>query len=302
MKANGYALTFTGENTLTPNNEDEGYQVVLSNTDYDGTQELVKPTGTFTLTGAEGFVVYPYIVKAASWAAFTKALADGASNIVLARNIAYDNSYDLTKDVTIDLNGKTLEISTPGKMLNFKANVSIKNGNLHSLVYAQSGNVTLSDINFGGNIAYVGSAQGVITVSSANVLVERCNMKNVKNSGTTKPRSLSTEGRSSGSLIFRDCDFKNSNLDRPYINPLNNNAALEITNCALYSGASNIDLGASYVWSNLNLTGCTGGFTFTISRKSTSLTEEELSVYRAIKSNNSGSKRFIFSDGEKNNL
>ena len=127
-------------------------------------------------------------------------------------------------------------------------------------------------------------------------------MKNVKKSGSTKPRSICTEGRSGGYLIFRNCDFKNSNLDRPYINPLNGNAVLEITDCALYSAASNIDIGASYVWSNLNLTGCTGGFTFTISRASTSLTEEELTIYRAIKQNNSGSKRFIFSDGEKNNL
>ena len=127
-------------------------------------------------------------------------------------------------------------------------------------------------------------------------------MTNVQKSGSTKPRSLSTEGRSSGYLILRDCNFKNSNLDRPYINPLNGNTTLELTNCALYGGASNIDLGASYSWTNMNLTGCSGGFTFTISRASTSLTDEELSVYRAIKSNNSGSMRFIFSDGEKNSL
>ena len=66
--------------------------------------------------------------------------------------------------------------------------------------------------------------------------------------------------------------------------------------------ASNIDLGASYSWTNMNLTGCSGGFTFTISRASTSLTDEEMAVYKAIKQNNKGSMRFIFTDGEKNNL
>ena len=52
----------------------------------------------------------------------------------------------------------------------------------------------------------------------------------------------------------------------------------------------------------MNLTGCSGGFTFTISRASTSLTDEEMAVYKAIKQNNKGSMRFIFTDGEKNNL
>ena len=32
------------------------------------------------------------------------------------------------------------------------------------------------------------------------------------------------------------------------------------------------------------------------------LTDEEMAVYKAIKQNNKGSMRFIFTDGEKNNL
>ena len=103
-------------------------------------------------------------------------------------------------------------------------------------------------------------------------------------------------------MILRECNFKNSNLDRPYINYLNGNTTLELTNCALYSMASNIMLGGSYSWTNMNLTGCSGGFTFDISRASTSLTDEEMAVYKAIKQNNKGSMRFIFTDGEKNSL
>ena len=249
----------------------------------------------------------PTIVK--SWAEFTAALAAGASYIMLASDITYNMSYDLKQNVTIDLNGKSLEISDPTKMLNIgdsknsvKPNVTITNGNLNCKVYALSGNVTIKDVVFGGTIAYVGASQGVINTKHANLLMDNCKMTNVNKSGSTKPRSISTEGRSSGYLILRNCNFKNSNLERPYINPLNGTATLELTDCALYGGASNIDLGASYSWTNMNLTGCSGGFTFTISRASTSLTDEEMAVYKAIKKNNSGSMRFIFSDGEKNNL
>ena len=183
-----------------------------------------------------------------------------------------------------------------------KPNVTIKGGNLNCMVYGLSGNVTIKDVVFGGTVSYISAYQGVVSTKHANLLMENCKMTNVKKSGSTKPRSICTEGRSSGYLILRDCNFKNSNLDRPYINPLNGNTTLELTNCALYSMASNIDLGASYSWTNMNLTGCSGGFTFTISRASTSLTEEEMAVYKAIKQNNKGSMRFIFTDGEKNNL
>lgn len=177
-----------------------------------------------------------------------------------------------------------------------------RGGNLNCMVYGLSGNVTIKDVVFGGTVSYISAYQGVVSTKHANLLMENCKMTNVKKSGSTKPRSICTEGRSSGYLILRDCNFKNSNLYRPYINPLNGNTTLELTNCALYSMASNIDLGASYSWTNMNLTGCSGGFTFTISRASTSLTDEEMAVYKAIKQNNKGSMRFIFTDGEKNNL
>lgn len=247
-----------------------------------------------------------------TWDEFTAAVTTidpTCQYIRLCSDIEYDKNYTIIKDVTINLNSKSLEISDPTQMLyigdsknSVKPNVTITNGNLNCKVYALSGNVTIKDVVFGGTIAYVGASQGVINTKHANLLMDNCKMTNVNKSGSTKPRSISTEGRSSGYLILRNCNFKNTNLDRPYINPLNGTATLELTNCALYGAASNIDLGASYSWTNMNLTGCSGGFTFTISRASTSLTDEEMAVYKAIKKNNSGSMRFIFSDGEKNNL
>ena len=307
MTGQNNTIALQGENTLTTT-ATPAYQIVITNGNDDA--EYVKPTGTYTLTGADNFLVYPrdYYHEVNTWDEFTAALGK-EPNIKLMADISYDKSYDLKQNVTIDLNSKILAIDNATAMLNIgdksnstKPNVTIKNGNLNCKVYGLSGNVTIKDVVFGGTIAYVSASQGVINTKHANLLMENCKMTNVKKSGSTKPRSLCTEGRSSGYLILRDCNFKNSNLDRPYINPLNGNATLELTNCALYGGASNIDLGKSYSWINMNLTGCSGGFTFTISRASTSLTDEEMAVYKAIKKNNSGSMRFIFTDGEKNNL
>ena len=123
-------------------------------------------------------------------------------------------------------------------------------------------------------------------------------MTNVKVSGT-KPRSFAPEGRSSGYLILRECDFSNSKLDRAYIWTLSGTAQLEITNSKLYSAASNIELSGTYALSNLNLTGLkSGGYTITLSRASSSLTDNDKAVLKAIKSNNKGTMRFICSDKE----
>ena len=306
MTGKDNTIALKGTNTLTT---EEDYQIVITNGSDDA--EYVKPTGTYTLTGADNYTVYPrdYYFPVATWDELTAAIADNEPKVMLTQNITISESRTITNSVVINLNGKAFEINNANAMLNIgdtknssKPNITIKSGNFNGMIYALSGEVTIKDVVFGGTIAYISASQGVISTKHASLLMENCKMTNVKKSGATKPRSLSTEARSSGYLILRDCNFKNSNLDRPYINPLNGNTTLELTNCALYGGASNIDLGASYSWTNMNLTGCSGGFTFTISRASTSLTDEEMAVYKAIKKNNSGSMRFIFSDGEKNNL
>ena len=275
----GRLLTTPAEFTLVIDNSFEGTKAVLEPVDVNTWDEFTAAVGSIDPT-------YQYIR--------------------LCSDIEYDKNYTIEKDVTINLNGKSLEITNPEKMLNIgdknnstKPNVTITNGNLNCMVYALSGDVTIKDVEFGGTIAYVNASQGVISTKHANLLMENCKMTNVKKSGTTKPRSISTEGRSSGYLILRNCNFKNSNLDRPYINPLNGTATLELTNCALYGGASNIDLGASYVWSNMNLTGCSGGFTFTINRASTSFTDEETTIMKNIKKNNSGDVRLDWTDVQK---
>ena len=298
-----YALALDNANLQT----EEDYHVVFTNGADDA--EYVKPTGLYELTGADAYNVFPAPFPVATWDEFTEALADGEDWIKLTADISTSASYTLTKDLKLELNDKAFAIDNASACLNIgdknnttKPNVTIKGGNLNCMVYGLSGNVTIQDVVFGGTVSYVSAYQGVVSTKHANLLMENCKMTNVKKSGSTKPRSICTEGRSSGYLILRNCNFKNSNLDRPYINPLNGNTTFELIDCALYGAASNIDLGASYSWTNMNLKGCSGGFTFTISRASTSLTDEEMAVYKAIKKNNSGSMRFIFSDGEKNNL
>ena len=312
MTGKNNTIALEGTNTLTTDAE---YQIVITNGEDDAA--YVKPTGTYTLTGADGYTVFPAPYPVASWEEFTAALAAGEDWIILTDNISNASSYSIMKDVILDLNKKALEISSPTEKLNIgnknnaaahKPTVTIKNGNLNCKVYAQTGNLTLADIKFGGSIAYTSDAQGVLSVASAaNLLAERCDMANVKaNAAETRPRALSSEGRSSGYMILRNCNFPSSSdgtglfvktkMLRSYITPLSGNAELELTNCK-FGVACNIDLAPSYVWSNMNLTGCSGGFTFTISRASTSLTEEETTIIKAIKKkNNSGTIRADYTD------
>ena len=298
-----YTVTLSGA-TLNPTTEGD-YQVIFTKGKDDA--EYVKPTGKYALNILDDktYKQFPEAFPVATWDEFTAALAAGEDWIKLTADITYDKSYTISKNATIDLNGKTLEISDPSSRLNLgdkntntKVNVTIKNGGLKCKVYTQKGEAALLDIKFGGTIAYTSDAQGVITVGSSNLLAERCDMSQVKaNAAATRPRALSTEGLSSGYLRLIDCNFPSGSdgtgswvatkLLRTYINPLSGNATLEITKCK-FGVACNIDLSASYVWSNMNLTGCSGGFTFTVSRSKDSLTEEETGIMNAIKKNNSG--------------
>ena len=310
MTGKNNTIALEGTNTLTvspasASTEDPAYQIIITNGSDD--EAYVKPTGTYTLTGADGYICFPSPFKVATWDEFTAALAAGEDWIILTANISNDKSYSLFNNVILDLDGKTLEISGATNRLDIgskndgskpKPTVTIKNGNLYCKVYAQTGNVTLTDIKFGGTIAYTGDAQGVITVGNANLLASNCDMSNVTASAPDKrPRALSTEGLSSGYLKLIDCNFPSASdgtgmfvktkMLRTYINPLSGNAQLEISNCK-FGVAANIDLAATYVWNNMNLTGCSGGFTFTVTRNINSLTDEETNIMKAIKKNNGG--------------
>lgn len=127
----------------------------------------------------------------------------------------------------------------------------------------------------------------------------------------SRPRAFCPEGRSSGYMILRDCNltasgdgtgtFVAKKLRRTYINPLLSSAILELTNCK-FGVAANIDTGASYSLSNMQLTGCSGSFTFTFNRKSTELTDADKVLLNTIKANNGSTINFDFTDGRINNI
>ena len=300
-------IALEGTNTLTTEAE---YQIVITKDSDD--QPYVKPTGTYELTGADNYTVFPAPTPVDTWEEFTNALNANETEIKLTADITYDKSFDLKKNVTIDLNGKSLEISNPALMLNIFSTATIKNGSIKGKVYARTGsNITFDGVTFGGSINGDGSTEGLLQVQGAcNVYANNCSF-DATNSNNKKTRPLSMQSTTSGTYRFEGCDFiSNSNQNQVYINPLGGSATLYLTGCnfktrsifGLGNKAANILLASSFIWSNMNLTGCSGGFTFEISRASTSLTAEEMEIYRTIKSNNSGSMRFIFTDGEKNNL
>ena len=100
MTASNYSLLLSGTNTLTANSTSP-YQVVLSNTDYDGTQDLVRPTGNYTLSGAEGFYVYPREVVASNDAELAELVNKGYETICLT-----EGTYIIPKEVK----GKTITV------------------------------------------------------------------------------------------------------------------------------------------------------------------------------------------------
>ena len=80
MTGKGNTIALEGENTLTvpaasTTTETPAYQIIITNGSDD--KAYVKPTGTYTLTGAKGYTMFPELYPVASWDEFTAALAAG---------------------------------------------------------------------------------------------------------------------------------------------------------------------------------------------------------------------------------
>ena len=89
-----YAVALAGDNTLAAGNVN-GYQITFTKGD-DGTFEI--PTGTYTLTGAEGFKVYPQVSTAAELQA---ALETKSAEIVLAPGAIIEGTFKIGYNATI---------------------------------------------------------------------------------------------------------------------------------------------------------------------------------------------------------
>ena len=296
MTGKNNTIALEGTNTLTTEAE---YQIVITNGSDDA--EYVKPTGTYTLTGADAYTVFPAPFPVASWDEFTAALAAGEDYIKLTDDITYAKSYDLKKSIKLDLGGKSLEISDPALMLNIFSTTTIKNGTIKGKVYARIGSkITFDGVTFGGSINGGGSTEASLQVQGAcDVYAKNCSF-NATNSNSTKSRPLSIQSTSSGTYKFEGCSFKsNTNQNQVYVNALSGTATVDFTNCNFNNKTPNIMLAATCPFTSLTMNGTTklSSVTLEINRAKDVVTEADLAYLRTLIANNSFSSVRVFYAG-----
>ena len=281
----------------------DAYQVIITNGSDDA--EYVKPTGTYTLTGADDLCVYPrdYYAPVASWDEFTAALAAGEAKIALTDNIEYSGNYSLKKDVVIDLNGKSITMP----MFYVFSTATIKNGTINGKMYARTGcKATLEGLTFSGTISDDLSTEGHLQVQgSCDVYAKNCTFAATTVNGS-QTRSLSIEGSSSGIRKFEGCDFKFVSFGtgagkykkNVYINTMNGTTTVDFTNCKLNGKAPNILFAGTYSLSNLTMSGCDNTApTLEINRAKDAVTEVEWEHISSLIANNKFTQVRVFYAG-----
>ena len=268
------------------------FEVVFTNGKDD--EEYVAPTGTYTVTGAEDYMVYPRNAVA-NWDEF---VATTASKVVLLNDITYDANYQLQKDVVIDLNGKSMTLP----MINIHTKTTIKNGTINGKVYARkNSNITFENIKFSGAISDNLSTEGHLAIQSGCTLYAKdCLFSPTSVSGSqTKP--LSFEGGSSN-MKFEGCEFKSSPYKKQvYFNSLSATATLDFTNCNFNNKTPNIMFAAACPLTNLTMSGTTklSSVTLETNRAKDAVTAEDLAYLREslIANNSMSSVRLFYAGG-----
>ena len=268
------------------------FEVVFTNGKDD--EEYVAPTGTYTVTGAEDYMVYPRNAVA-NWDEF---VATTASKVVLLNDITYDANYQLQKDVVIDLNEKSMTLP----MINIHNKVTIKNGTINGKVYARkNSNITFENIKFSGAISDNLSTEGHLAIQSGCTLYAKdCLFSPTSVSGSqTKP--LSFEGGSSN-MKFEGCEFKSSPYKKQvYFNSLSATATLDFTNCNFNNKTPNIMFAAACPLTNLTMSGTTklSSVTLETNRAKDAVTAEDLAYLREslIANNSMSSVRLFYAGG-----
>ena len=305
MTGKDNTIALEGENTLTvsvasASTETPAYQIIITNGSDD--EAYVKPTGTYTLTGAEGYTMFPEPYPVASWDEFTAALAAGEDWIKLTADITYEgsSSYNLKKDVVVEMNGKTFTTGNASTTwLNIMGSkATFKGGIIEGKVYVQKNGGTYSDatfenVTFGGTITFSSVTQGSLAVQGGNsVYAKKCTFKA---KGSTTPNVVSLEGTSSGSVIFEDCTF-NSTMNRFYANPIGGTAVFKLINCS-FNKAAVVETAATLNLNNLVIDGSKKqNVNLYIAKAKDSLTEEEKTILDYIKTKTSGT---IYCSGVK---
>ena len=285
-------ITLEGTNTLTTEAE---YQVVITNGSDD--EEYVKPTGTYELTGADNYTIFPEPFPVASWDEFTAALAAGETDIKLTADITYDANYQLQKSVILNLGGYSMTLP----MINIHTKTTIKNGTINGKVYARKNSeIVFNKVTFSGAVSDNLSTEGHLAIQGGckSLYAKDCLFSPTSVSGSqTKP--LSFEG---GSTImkFENCEFKSSPYKKQvYLNPLSATGSLDFTNCNFNNKTPNIMFAAACPLTNVTMSGTTklSSVTFEINRAKDVVTADDLAYLRTLIANNSFSSVRVFYAG-----
>ena len=250
-----YALAL---NNATLQTEEE-YHVVFTNGADDA--EYVKPTGKWSLTGADAYNVFPAAFPVASWDEFTAALAAGEDWIKFTDDITYSGNYQLKNNIILDLGGKSITMP----MFYVFSTSTIKNGTINGKMYARTGcKVTLEGLTFSGTISDDLSTEGHLQVQGGcDVYAKNCVFAATTVNGS-QTRSLSIEASSSGTRKFEGCDFKflswgtgaGKYKKNVYVNTMSGTTTVDFTNCKLNGKAPNILFAGSYALTNFTMSGC----------------------------------------------
>ena len=293
-KMTGANNTITLEGTNTLDSAREAYNIVITKDSDD--QPYTAPTGTYTLTGADDLIVYPRDVVS-SWAEFTAAINGGKTFFLLAEDITSDTNYSLQKDVTIDLNGKSMA----APLIYIFSTATIKNGTINGSVYARKNcDITFDNVKFSGAIS---ASHLQIQAGGTNIYAKDCLFSPTSASGSARP--VEGEYGISGNIKFENCEFKNSPYKgQIYINSLSATATLDFTNCNFNNKTPNIMFAATCPFTVFTMSGTTklSSVTLETNRALSAITDEDYAYFKQLikNCNNSiSSVRLFYTEGSK---
>ena len=256
-----------------------------------------KDNNKFTVEVDDVVVMVEGAVFVNTWAEFTTALANGATDIILKSDIEYAQNYQLQKSVNIYLGGKSMTLP----MINIHENVTIKNGTINGKVYARKNSeVVFDNVKFSGAVSDNLSTEGHLAIQGGckSLYAKNCLFSPTSVSGSqTKP--LSFEGGASA-LKFEGCEFKSSPYKKQvYLNSLSAAGSLEFINCNFNNKTPNIMFAASCPLTKITMSGTTklSSVTFEIHRAKDAVTEADLAYLRTLIANNSISSVRLFYAG-----
>ena len=191
MTGKNNTIVLEGENTFTT---DEYFKIVITNGSDD--EEYVAPTGTYTLTGAEAYNVFPDYVNIATEAELKDAFALGIRNISLNADITLTEAwtpvgnaekpwYGVFDGKNHKISGLTVEGVEYAAFISHTAanstvkNLTLENVNLNSTKHAAGvvcvagEGLTLENVKVSGNIVAVSYAGGIMH-NGANATIKNC--------------------------------------------------------------------------------------------------------------------------------